>query len=104
MPGNSCSSPPSLPAGSPGLHGFASALRQDWRRALLRFLLGLAGASLAWLAIAPAYAWGLAAVARLGAPAIEWTRGADYEAEGSRVVVHRPVWFGGQTGERDTVY
>lgn len=84
--------------------GFARALRQDWRRILLRFLLALVCASLAWLLVAPAYAWGLAAIARLAAPAIEWTRGTLYEAEGSRVVVRRLVWFGGQTGERDVVY
>jgi hypothetical protein len=86
------------------LRGFTHALRRDWRRILLRFLLGLVGASLAWLLIAPAYAWGLAAIARLVAPAIEWSRGTLYEAEGSRVLVRRLVWFGGQTGERDVVY
>jgi hypothetical protein len=87
-----------------GFSGFLRRLRAEWRRVLLRFTLGLAGASLAWLALAPVYAWGLAAMARAAAPVLENTPGAYYAVEGSRVLVHRPVRLPGQTQMRDVVY
>ena len=87
-----------------GFSGFLRRLRADWRRVLLRFTLALAGASLAWLALAPFYAGGLAAVARTAAPLLENTPGAYYSVEGSRVLVHRPVRLPGQAQMRDVVY
>jgi hypothetical protein len=87
-----------------GFSGFLRRLRAEWRRALLRFALGLAAASLAWLALAPVYAGGLAAVARAAAPLLENTPGAHYAVEGSRVLVHRPVRLPGQEQLRDVVY
>jgi len=87
-----------------GFSGFLRRLRAERRRVLLRFTLGLAGASLAWLALAPVYAWGLAAVARAAAPLLENTSGAYYAVEGSRVLVHRPVRLPGQAQMRDVVY
>ena len=85
-------SPSSLSAGSAGLSGLARGLRQEWRRALLRFVLSLVGASLAWFVIAPVYADGLVVAARMILPSLERTPGAGYAASGSRVVAHRPVW------------
>jgi SEC-C motif len=87
-----------------GFSGFLRRLRAEWRRVLLRFTLGLAGASLAWLALAPVYAGGLAAVARAAVPVLENTPGAYYTVEGSRVLVYRPVRLPGQTQMRDVVY
>jgi SEC-C motif len=87
-----------------GFSGFLRSLRAEWPRVLLRFTLGLAGASLAWLALAPVYAWGLATVARAAAPLLENTPGAYYAVEGSRVLVHRPVRLPGQAQMRDVVY
>jgi hypothetical protein len=87
-----------------GFSGFLRSLRTEWRRVLLRFTLGLAGASLAWLALAPVYAWGLAAMARAAAPVLENTPGAYYAVEGSRILVHRPVRLPGQAQMRDVVY
>ena len=87
-----------------GFSGFLRRLRAEWPRVLLHFTLGLAGASLAWLALAPVYAWGLAAVARAAAPFLENTPGAYYAVEGSRVLVYRPVRMPGQAQMRDVVY
>jgi SEC-C motif len=67
-------------------------------------VLGLAAASLVWLAVAPGYAWGLAAVARLAAPTLERTPGTRYEVAGSRVLAHRPVRLPNQERPRDVVY
>jgi hypothetical protein len=104
MSGKPSSSPSSPSAGSAGFSGLVRGLRQGWRRALLRFALGLVGASLAWLLIAPAYAWGLAGIARLAAPALERTPGTRYAAEASRVVAHRPVGLPGERSPRKGVY
>jgi hypothetical protein len=87
-----------------GFSGFLPGLRAQWPGVLLRFTLGLAGASLVWLALAPVYAWGLAAVARASAPLLENTPGAYYAVEGSRVLVHRPVRVPGEAQTRDVVY
>jgi hypothetical protein len=57
-----------------------------------------------WLAVSPVYAWGLAAVARLAAPALERTPGTSYAVDGSRVLAHRPVRLPGQERPRDIVY
>ena len=57
------------------------------------------GASLAWLLVAPAYAWTLAIVARLAAPVLEKTGPMRYEVSGSRVHVIQPV-----PGERYLVH
>jgi len=73
-----------------GFSGFVHALSGDWRGALGRFLLALVGASLLWVAVGPAYAWGLAAVARVAAPALEKSPGMRYEVVGSRVHAIRP--------------
>lgn len=93
-----------LSAGSAGFSGLVRGLRKEWRRALLRFVLALVGASLAWLAMAPAYAAGLAVVARLLLPSLEQTQGTRYTVEGSRVLAHRPVWLPSESRARDRVY
>jgi hypothetical protein len=67
-------------------------------------VLGLVAASLVWLAVAPGYAWSLAAVARLAGPALEKTPGTRYEVSGSRVLAHRPVRLSNQDLPRDVVY
>jgi hypothetical protein len=96
-------SPSSLAAGSAGLSGLAHALRKEWRRAFLRFVLTLVGASLAWFVIAPAYAAGLAVAARMILPSLERTQGARYAASEGRVVAYRPVWVPGENRPRDRV-
>jgi hypothetical protein len=87
-----------------GLSASVRALKEEWRGALLRFLLALAGASIAWLAVAPVYAAGLAAVVRKTAPALERTQGARYTVEGSRVLALRPVQLPGQARARELVH
>jgi hypothetical protein len=62
------------------------------------------GASLAWLLVAPAYAWPLALVARLAAPLLEKTGPMRYEVSGSRVHVIRPVQFENERRPSDLVY
>lgn len=69
-----------------------------------RFLLALAGASLLWLAVGPAYAWGLAAVARAAAPVTAHAPGMRYEVVGSRVHVVRPLGPATDRPPRELVY
>jgi hypothetical protein len=69
-----------------------------------RFLLALAGASLLWLVVGPAYARGLAAVARVAAPALERAPGMRYEVVGSRVHVVRPFVLANERQSRELVY
>jgi hypothetical protein len=88
----------------PGLSASVHALRRDWRGALLRFVLGLAGASLVWLAVAPVYAAGLGAVVRLTAPELERSRDARYRVEGGRVLALRPVRLPGQARPRELAH
>jgi hypothetical protein len=104
MSGKHSSSPPSSPAGSAGFSEFVRALSRDWRGALGRFLLALAGASLLWLVVGPAYAWGLAAVARVAAPVLEHSPGMRYEVVGSRVHVVRPFMLANERQPRQLVY
>jgi hypothetical protein len=66
-------------------------------------VLALAGTSIVWLALAPVYASGLARVAAAVAPLLDRAPGARYAAEGSRVVVHRPVLLPGDALPRDLV-
>src|SRR5262245_65816355 len=84
MPGKPSSSPSSPSAGSAGFSGLVRGLELGWRGALLRFAVGLVGASLVWLLIAPAFAWGLVGIARLLAPAPQRIPGTHYTAEASR--------------------
>jgi hypothetical protein len=95
--------PSSLSAGSAGFSGLASGLREGWRRALLRFVLALVGASLVWFVIAPAYAEGLAVAARLLLPSLERTPGTRYAVAGSQVRAYRPVWLPNENRSRDRV-
>jgi SEC-C motif len=94
----------SLSAGSAGFSGLVTGLRQEWRRALLRFAIFLVGASLAWFVVAPAYAAGLGVAARLLLPSLEQTPGTRYAVEGSRVLAYRPVWLSSENRTRDRVY
>jgi hypothetical protein len=87
-----------------GSSGFLARLERDWRKVVFRFVLALVGTSLAWVAVAPVCALGLAAVAKAAAPLFERTPGARYGVDGSRVLVQRPVRFAGETAARDVVF
>jgi hypothetical protein len=66
--------------------------------------VALLATSLAWLAVGPLYAMGLAAIGRAAAPFTENTPGTRYAVDGSRVLLHRPVRVPGQSETRDVVY
>lgn len=104
MSGRLSSSPPSSPAGSAGFSDFLDALSADWRGALGRFLLALVGASLLWVAVGPAYARGLAAVARAAGPVLAQAPGMRYEAVGSRVHAVRPLGPATERPPQELVY
>jgi hypothetical protein len=87
-----------------GFSAFLRRLEAGWPRVLAPFALALLATSLVWLAVAPLYALGLAAVGRAAAPFIENTPGARYTVDGSRVLVRRPVRLPAQSEVRDVVY
>ena len=49
--------------------------------------------ALAWVAIAPLYAHGLAAIGRALRPVLETTPDTRYVVDGARVLVQRPTWL-----------
>jgi SEC-C motif-containing protein len=87
-----------------GFSEFLRALERDWRTVVRGFVPALAAASLAWFALAPVYAAGLAVLAQAAAPLIERTPDARYAVEGSRVVIHRPLVVPGETAPRDLAH
>jgi hypothetical protein len=103
MAGSSSSSRSSPSAGSAGFSAFADSLRAGRGAALLRLAAALVAVSLLWAAAAPAYARGLAWLARPLASALEGSPGTRYEVEGSRLVAYRPVRLAGQERSRPLV-
>ena len=93
MPGKPSSSSSSPPAGSSGLAAFARSLKATWPRTLLTLLVCLLASALAWAALAPVYAAGLAAIGRALTPLLEPSPDARYVVDGARVLVQRPTWL-----------
>ena len=62
------------------------------------------GASLLWVAVGPAYAWGLAAVARAADPVLAQAPGMRYEVVGSRLHVVRRLEPATEGPSQELVY
>jgi hypothetical protein len=80
-------------AESRGLAGFARSLRGAWPWFLLRLVVALVAASLAWTLVAPVYAGGLGLICRALAPRLEQSPDTRYVFENGRLLAQRLTWL-----------
>ena len=85
--------PPSPPGGPRGVAEFARSLVAAGPRILLRLVVSLVVASLAWMLVAPAYAGGLGLICRALAPLLEESPDTRYVFEDGRLLAQRLTWL-----------